>query len=503
MAPGAKVETPLPERIFAHASPRSLGGTSMFEADAINSSNVAAFHSDRDVVARAAAQLSETGFQLLQITPLTINFAGSQEQFERAFKTSLVHRSIEVIKPDGVRASQLFIDSLDTAMLGLVSTGGTRFYDNVEGIAVEEKRQYMAPSPLAPAPPYWHLSVPEEVATCCGATPLHRIGINGAGVRVAMVDSGWYAHPFFASRGYHTAPVLLGPGAEDAASDESGHGTGESANIFALAPNTEFQPVKMSPVNSIGAFNAAVGLMPDIISCSWGGSRPLALSAADLALAAAVAQAVAMGITVVYSAGNGHAGFPGQHPDVISAGGVFVDAYGSMQASSYASAFDSQIYPTRHVPDLCGLVGMRPKAIYIMLPVQPGCEIDVENAASGVEFPQGDQTAPDDGWAAFSGTSAAAPQVAGAAALIKQAYPWLVPAEIRFLLQNAATPVAMGTSSPVDGLHLGLPAMPGPLGACGSGLVNIAAAVAAAPVYEAYKQGALAAMASSYAYGAA
>ena len=31
-------------------------------------------------------------------------------------------------------------------------------------------------------------------------------------------------------------------------------------------------------------------------------------------------------LTVVFSAGNGHFGFPGQHPDVISAGGAFMNA---------------------------------------------------------------------------------------------------------------------------------------------------------------------------------
>ena len=79
----------------------------------------------------------------------------------------------------------------------------------------------------------------------------------------------------------------------------------------------------MSFVNSIGGFNAAVGLGPDIITCSWGSSiRFGPLSAARQALAAAIAAAVAAGIVVVFSAGNGHFGFPGQHPDVISAGGV-------------------------------------------------------------------------------------------------------------------------------------------------------------------------------------
>ena len=49
------------------------------------------------------------------------------------------------------------------------------------------------------------------------------------------------------------------------------------------------------------------------------------------------------------------------------------------------------IFPGRVVPDFCGAVGLRPKAIYIMLPVQPGDNIDMGN--SGVPFPDADETA--------------------------------------------------------------------------------------------------------------
>ena len=139
-------------------------------------------------------------------------------------------------------------------------------------------------------------------------------------------------------------------------------------------------PVKMNFVNSTGAFNAAVGLGPHIITCSWGSSTNGPLSAADQVLAAAIAAAVASGIIVIFSAGNGHAGFPGQHPDVISAGGVFMNPDETLQASNYSSGFLSQIYPSRQCPDVCGLVGMKPKAIYIMLPLEPGDDIDTGNA---------------------------------------------------------------------------------------------------------------------------
>src|SRR5262249_46486159 len=144
------------------------------------------------------------------------------------------------------------------------------------------------------------------------------------------------------------------PGAEDFEHDEAGHGTGESANIFAIAPGCQLLPVKSDFVNTIAAFNTAVGLQPDIISCSWGSNSPFVLSASDLVLSASVAAAAASGITVIFAAGNGHAGFPGQHPDVISVGGVFLGPDGMLMASDYASAFSSVFFPGRDVPDLCG-----------------------------------------------------------------------------------------------------------------------------------------------------
>ena len=53
---------------------------------------------------------------------------------------------------------------------------------------------------------------------------------------------------------------------------------------------------------------------------------------------------------------------------------------------------------------------MKPRAAYIMLPLQPTG--DPYRPGLGGAHPNGDETPANDGWAAISGTSAAAPQLA-------------------------------------------------------------------------------------------
>lgn len=433
-----------PEKVYAVVSPHSIGKVSMFDAGYnVLASTAADFTSEESLLMAAAERLSQVGFEILQITESTLNICGTPKTYEKAFGAPIEVYQQDVIKEYGVEDKAEFLDCPNSDMPGLISAKGTEFEGLIEGVALEEPRYYMAAHPFPPIVDYWHHQVPAGISLACNADRAHRANLTGRGVVVAMCDSGWFRHPFFTERGYRSDNAILGPGAANPAADESGHGTGESANIFSVAPDVHLKPVKMNFVNTIGAFNAAVGLGPDIITCSWGSDiRNGPLSAANIALANAVAAAVAAGIVVVFSAGNGHFGFPGQHPDVISAGGVFQDENGNLRASDYASGFASNIYAGRNVPDLSGIVGMRPNAMNIMLPVEPGDSIDTNNA--GGTHPNGDQTAANDGWAAFSGTSAAAPQLAGAAALIKQACERLQPAEIREILMDTARDVTTG-----------------------------------------------------------
>jgi hypothetical protein len=436
-----------PRQIFAQASPQSIGAASLFEAAAETThESVADFTSETGLVEEASARLRDAGFDVLQVSPVTINIAGPASAYERVFETELYTEERPALKPRRRKDSATVIDCADTAMSGLIDTSQSALGDVIEGIAIEEPA-YPLEHAFAPLKEYWHLRVPGDVSLGLNADRAHRAGITGRGVKVVMTDSGWYRHPYFVERGYRATSAVLGPGATKPAADESGHGTGESANVFAAAPDVDFTMVKMSFVNTTGGFNAGVALNPHVISNSWTmreGEGPN-MSAPQRAAAAAVAVAVARGIVVVFAAGNGHWGFPGQHPDALAVGGVYLEADGKMRASSYASGFASLIYPGRDVPDVSGLVGLVPSAAYIMLPVESGDEIDRDS--SGGAHPAQDETTGRDGWAAFSGTSAACPQVAGVCALLKQACPQLAPDEIRDILKRTARDVSSGRNA--------------------------------------------------------
>src|SRR5262249_55202639 len=160
--------------------------------------------------------------------------AGPAEVYRKAFNTDVTAEERPVIKEFARPDTATFIDCPDTELSGLIDPRGTQFEQMIEGVAIEEPRYFMAPSMFAPLKKYWHLRIPGDVSLADNADRAHRAGITGKGVKVAMVDSGWFKHPYFVGRGYNVAPVLLGPAAAEPLKDEVGHGTGESANIFAL-----------------------------------------------------------------------------------------------------------------------------------------------------------------------------------------------------------------------------------------------------------------------------
>jgi subtilisin family serine protease len=355
-------------------------------------------------------------------------------------------------------------------------------------------------SALPPDPTYHHIDVPDQVAELLNANTQHALGYTGRGVHVVMIDSGFYNHQYYADKGYSITVETVGG---DIAEDNEGHGTAIAANLFAVAPEIDFTMIKAISQDGdlndvIAAFFKAIDMhfwennRIDIITCSWGTCEGL-MEYEDYAETRAVIETeievlVNQGVTIIFAAGNKmryvncFLGWPGTMFDVISVGGAYVhETLTDWEASSYASSGHSALYSSvtgpRKVPDVCGIVGQAPTGVLIALPTEPSSKAD--KSLAGGNFPNGDETASNDGWIVGSGTSSAAPMVAGVAALLIQKYRSegvnFTPELIKFMLGSTARDITSGTST------CGRDASGGYDNATGHGLVNAEAAIAKKP----------------------
>jgi len=467
----------------------------------LSSASVAALRPDPLDMDRALYELHQRGFVVSAKGKLSASVRGNRRLFEKVFGTKL---KIFRIDPTQQCSAQAFYypppDARwkpDPAIMSLIDDAYIQWPHIFMAAAKKPKpKPKLKPKPAAgkpsPTPPtvgYFHLRVPNDVPRLLNVPQVHAAGTTGKGVRVAMIDSGFaHSHPYFQANNY-TSSVALAPSASNKTTDKNGHGTGESANVFAIAPGATFIGIKLDDDNNpqggasiLEGFQEALKHKPQVISVSLGydlcetdpftGQRTSSKHLTQLpnglkALEAEIQAAVASGVVVVFAAGNGHVSFPGMMPEVISAGGVFVDDHGAMRASDYASAFASKIYSGRSVPDFCGLVGMQPHADYIMLPIPPGCEIDRDNSPH-------DETTAADGWGVFSGTSAAAPQLAGVCALLLEKNAGLTPGDVKAVLKRSCKDVTKGSANAASNEdHPGVKASPGQDGATGAGLVDV------------------------------
>lgn len=455
------------DELTAYFSARSLGGVSIFAGNAdLSPEAVGRYFSEPKDVQRACVRLSDMGFQVERVGRLSIRVKASAETFTRRFGLKFERKQLP-LSETSAGSLQPFAPTAET-QANLLNVG----IPEIEGLAFPQAIELHAAAPKAdpPKPKYHHLRVPEGVVAGLNAKLVHDGGNRGQNVRAAMIDSGFaWKHPYFVKRNYRLTVALPSGDLTDA----NGHGTGESANFLAIAPEAQLYGLAMA--DTIEAFQIARDeLGVQIISNSWGSALPTdgqygtwdpywSLVKAEIALCAQ------QGIIVLFSGGNGGMSFTASMPETISVGGVYIDENGKTWASDYASSFDSTRFPGEHVPEVCGLVGMRPQAIYITLPVPAGCELDQK--LSGSPFPQRDTTKSSDGWAVFSGTSAACPMVAGVVALILSKYPGSDLGEVRRRLRLAQD-VVQGTSA------MGDPAGPGYDKATGHGLVDAVRACA-------------------------
>ncbi|MCW8127413.1 S8 family peptidase [Microbulbifer halophilus] len=270
--------------------------------------------------------------------------------------------------------------------------------------------------------------------------------LTGEGTSIAVIDSGIdYTHPDLGG--------CFGPGCkvvgghdfvndDDDPMDDYRHGTlvagvaAADGSLRGVAPGAQLYAYKVLDSDGGGYTSDVIAAIEaaldpdgdpatddavDVINISLGmpGGNSSAISAAANA-------AVRAGTVVVAAAGNTGPGYdtieaPGSAQRVLTVGAV--DNEGRVPAFSARGLFAG---------------GLEPDAT----------SIKPELTAPGVAVRS---TVPGGGYASSSGTSLAAPHVAGAAALMRQRYPRLDSAEIKSLLVNWAAPASGGIQAAGNG----------------------------------------------------
>jgi subtilisin family serine protease len=470
-------DNPFPDQIIGYVSVR--GKESVFDNPKKGlHQNASAYHAEPKDIKTVRRDLERSGFKILAESQLGLSVLGEAKQFEQL--TGGEVRIVEKLVHKGGDVHE-YVTHLDIKGKNQPKTLGVGRPKSkslkIDGVVLEKPTQFQAvfPSPIPLPSPKYHLNPPNDIAVLLGAVEAHQQGFRGQDVTIAMPDSGWYRHPYFTANRYNIkTPIVAVPG-DNPSKDPAGHGTAQSANIFAVAPAATLQPIRVG-TGSRAAFLKAKALKPQIITNSL--FAPSDYPPApdpdehDLSLAAEIKDAIEKGILVIFAAGNGQFSIEPQVPGVLAAGGVYVDENGVYKASDMASGYRSPWFGGVVVPTVCGLCGMQGDLKYLMLPVPAGSRLD-HTASKGVGGAKRDFTAQDDGWAVLSGTSSAAPQVAGAAALILSARPRLRPEQIIDALSQTALDIVLGHSFSQFNQPAGL----GFDNATGWGLINASAAV--------------------------
>lgn len=430
----------------------------------LTASNLRDFEPDLWFTNNALQAVDSIGIKAVETAGNSITGLITKADFEKNFAAKLVEtkpekrefsaRSVTTqsfLQPQGeIRVPETLANSIDFAY-------------------IPTPPEFYAINWIPPQAAVYHLRI-EDAARVLRAYRCHRLGWTGRGVRVAMADTGFAKHDFFDHYGFNITRVTTSS-LTNPAEDLSGHGTGESANALVVAPDCIFFGIKHDDY-SAEALETSIAQNPKVITNSWGwdidyqSKDSLRTTNPNLYselvdVERIIKDAINSGITMVFSGGNGQKAFPGSMPEVISVGGVSVAADGSLSASSYASSYVSQLYPNRGIPDFCGIVGQsgssKPYKGHIMLPVSNNSELEGDNM-----IPSQNKK----GWGIFSGTSAAAPQVAGIIALVLSANPNLTPSQIKGILSATATDVQTGKSGHGSSAGTGIDL------ATGTGVVN-------------------------------
>jgi subtilisin family serine protease len=315
-------------------------------------------------------------------------------------------------------------------------------------------------------------STPEWNLTALKAPELWASGFTGTGIVVANMDTGVdINHPDLQNRWRGGTNSWFNPYSDPANSgdcripghctpcelsannpcDGDGHGTNTMGVIvggdaggtaIGMAPGAKWIGVKI--FNDAGKASLSIihqGFQwlldpdnnpntddaPDVVNNSWTLEN---VNDCSLEFQPDIQTLRAAGIAAVFAAGNSGPNpstsvSPANNPEAIAAGALDQSLHITSFSSRGPSACDGNIFPEF---------------------VVPGAQIRTSDLTSGGIFPNS--------YAIVSGTSVAAPHVAGAMALILDAFPHLTLPELEFALQQSA--LDLGTTGPDNDYGYGL-----------------------------------------------
>ncbi len=286
-------------------------------------------------------------------------------------------------------------------------------------------------------------------------------GYTGAGVGIAVIDSGVGASPDFGSR---LVQVQLG-GQTGPLDDAHGHGTlvagiaaGSSADgrFKGIAPGSTIYAINASrngtSIYSTDVITALNWVFENahtynirVVNLSVSESTPSSYKNSLLDLA--VERLWASGVLVVVAAGNTGAGAgsldyaPANDPLAIAVGGMDDKGTTRLSDDDVASFSAGGLLGTTKTMDGFAKPDILAPGRLIASILKPGTLLDSQ-------APAANRVAP--GYAKISGTSFAAPQVAGAAAIEFQMHPDWSPDAVKYTLLDRARIVKSGSIKTLD-----------------------------------------------------
>ncbi|MCW2971947.1 MAG: aprX [Thermoleophilia bacterium] len=265
---------------------------------------------------------------------------------------------------------------------------------------------------------------------------LRASGFDGTGVTVAVIDTGIADVAGFGGKVRHQQNISSAP----IQGDQFGHGTFVAGLVHQVAPGSDLISVKLSGANGAVDVSQVIAALRwvvrhkeqysiDVVNLSFGSDsqQPTAVSPLNYA----VQQAWDAGIVVVASAGNlgdrpGTVTKPADDPLIISVGATNENGDPNRSNDDIPSFVSRG--PTHDGLSKPDLVAPGSRVVSLR---SPGSTIDTQYPGSRVGDTQ----------FRGSGTSFAAPVVAGLAAQLLQAYPNLTPDEVKNALIATAKPV--------------------------------------------------------------